>query len=412
MKKINLICLMLLFSFNAPAQGELNFESLKLNSSPAFVILGVEPVNIQRPNSPTDFIAGIQSSIVNNELTPNFSMETSPYYWFHPKNEIEDSARFDALSYVSTSTKPLELLTLSLASSAADTFTFGSLQQGTGFGLGLHTTLFSEGLRAKTKKYMIQLLSNQKTYDFLAGLTTVIRADPGKSIILDDFLIEQNANKPEELRLSEKGLAQLKSLLSEDGIIDTSDLGKIDQIINEHMVDAGRILNTINQEKFPLTKEGFSLDVAVAFAGVFQQNELNKFQYAKTSIWITPSYRWFNLSDLKQYFDLMAVVRFTFNDKAIDESHYFESGLRGQATFNKWSISLEGVMRLLTAKPENVQKNTTWRTDLSIDYKLSSSVTFKFTFGSNFDGNATHFSDPQKMFALGGFNFGFGNLFR
>jgi hypothetical protein len=39
-------------------------------------------------------------------------------------------------------------------------------------------------------------------------------------------------------------------------------------------------------------------------------------------------------------------------------------------------------------------------------------VTIQATFGSNFDGNSTHYTDPKKKyFAVGGFNLcGFSNL--
>lgn len=39
-------------------------------------------------------------------------------------------------------------------------------------------------------------------------------------------------------------------------------------------------------------------------------------------------------------------------------------------------------------------------------------ITFQAAFGSNFDGNSTTYSDPSKMFAIGGFNFGFGEWFK
>ena len=63
------------------------FETLKLTSAPAYTVLGVDPQNIQRPTTPTDFIAGAQSAIVNGKLQPNFAIEGTPYYWKHPKTD-------------------------------------------------------------------------------------------------------------------------------------------------------------------------------------------------------------------------------------------------------------------------------------------------------------------------------------
>ncbi|HEY0652943.1 MAG TPA: hypothetical protein VGD65_07435, partial [Chryseosolibacter sp.] len=54
-------------------------KGLQVNSSPAYVVLGVEPENIQRPNSPSEFVASVQSANVNGQLAPNFALETTPF---------------------------------------------------------------------------------------------------------------------------------------------------------------------------------------------------------------------------------------------------------------------------------------------------------------------------------------------
>src|SRR5688572_8031107 len=70
------------------------FESLQVNSSPAYTVLGVEPENIQRPNSPQEFVAIAQSATANGKVVPNFAIETTPYFW---GRAIADSASFDAV---------------------------------------------------------------------------------------------------------------------------------------------------------------------------------------------------------------------------------------------------------------------------------------------------------------------------
>jgi hypothetical protein len=57
-----------------------HFKSLQLTSSPAYVILGVEPENIQRPNSPLILLLTLNSAIVKRQITTNFAIETSPYF--------------------------------------------------------------------------------------------------------------------------------------------------------------------------------------------------------------------------------------------------------------------------------------------------------------------------------------------
>ena len=107
--------------------------------------------------------------------------------------------------------------------------------------------------------------------------------------------------------------------------------------------------------------------------------------------------------------DLIGVFRLTVNNKAdkVDTADYFDAGMKLQFTHNRWSLSAEGVYRHASKVPASVNRKYTYRFVTSLDYKLSDAITFKFSFGSNFDGNTATYSDPKKMFAVGGLNFGF-----
>jgi Arc/MetJ-type ribon-helix-helix transcriptional regulator len=205
----------------------------------------------------------------------------------------------------------------------------------------------------------------------------------------------------------------LKSRVKKNALSGT-DVKIVRKLRDETNDKSKQTIDRVNAYQFPLTREGFLLEFAIANASVAGNNDWNKLQSAKTSIWLTPSYR-FNVNkdpEVIDFIDLMAVLRVTINAKNVDSTSYADFGGKLQWVHNKLSVSGEGVFRYLTNKPLNQKKNYTVRTAFTLSYKLNDLVTFKATFGSNFDGNSTHYSDPSKMFAVGGFHFGFSNFLK
>src|SRR6185437_9811916 len=104
-----------------------NFQTLQLNSSPAYVLLGVEPTNIQRPSTPSQFVAGLQNAVVNGKLQPNLAFEISPYYLKNPKDT--SSKLFNPTDYLLNKKNFFQTiyqtLSISLATSSTDSVVFG-----------------------------------------------------------------------------------------------------------------------------------------------------------------------------------------------------------------------------------------------------------------------------------------------
>lgn len=113
--------------------------------SPAFVLLGVSPTEIQRPTDPRAFAAAVVPAVVSSKglgVAPGFALETAPYWWrSRPTLELKEYARggFGALIR-------------NLSVSAASTETAGNATTSTGLAntnaadpkaaLGLRTTLW------------------------------------------------------------------------------------------------------------------------------------------------------------------------------------------------------------------------------------------------------------------------------
>jgi hypothetical protein len=386
------------------------FKSLQLNSSPAYSILGVEPENIQRPNSPSDFVAGVQSAMVNGILQPNFALETTPYYWGKPKDQ---GTKFNALDFITNDNyweNIAKSMTFSLASSPTDTFTFGNIPRGTGLGLGLHMQLVQGKISKNVRDNLLDYYYSSRTQVILDQ--TISKLESGKSV--DDFeywIDERFENEPSLKNIPENEKNSMKALLLKKirkTTLSPGDLSLIKKVRDEFDKKSQNALRNTNEYQFPLTREGFMLEFAIANARIISHNNWDSINNAKTSIWFTPSYR-FNVGQnptLIDIIDVMAVGRLTFNNDAVDSSDYIDFGGKLQWIHNKISFSGELIYRFNTGKPENQIKNYTYKTGLTFSYKLNDLVTFKTTFGSNFNGNSTMYDDPQSLMVIGGVNFG------
>jgi len=422
-KKIILPALLLLLSYCGYSQDQTpnknldnQVKSLQLNSSPAYVVLGVDPENIQRPNSPTDFIASVQSAVVNDKLQPNFAMETSPYYWGKKK---PGSKKFDVYDYILVNDywqNIAKSITLSFATSPSDSITFSKIPGGTGLGLGMHLQLVQGRVSPNVRKN----LQGWYQYTRLQGvLESMIQTLEGANLPIEDMdtWMDETLSVGSNKSISDGEKMVIKSLLQQKlkkNSFTPNDLDAIRKVRDDVVTKSKTAIGQVNTYQFPLTREGFMLEFAVANASIAANSNWQDLQSAKTAIWLTPSYR-FNINkdpEIIDFIDLMAVVRVTINSKSTDTSNYIDAGGKLQWVHNKLSLSAESIFRWLSNKPENQAKAYTVRTDVTISYKLNDVVTFKATFGSNFDGNSTHYSDPSKIFAVGGFHFGFSNFLK
>ncbi len=415
MNRIYCICIVVLLTTSASGQ-EISdaIKSLQVNSSPAFIILGVEPENIQRPNSPSEFVANVQSATVNNTLATNFAMETTPYWWGR-----KDSKRFDVLDYLTSRGKDdylkkvLQSVTFSFATSPTDSMVIGSLKPGTGLGLGFRMQLFTGHLSAKVERSLAswyQLTRATLLFDNLIGELEG-DADIGD---LEDWADDQISADPELSKMPEamQELIKERFLRSVPANPTKTDVPKIRKGVNSFVAKAKKNLVDVNSYRLPLTREGFMLELAGASARIASNLEWNDMVLAKRAFWLTPSYR-FNVNEKQDgidIIDVMAVARWTSNVDLVDPSDYLDAGGKIQYIHERWSLSYEAIYRYATKKPDNVEKSYTYRTGLTFSYKLNDLVTFKVTGGKKFNGNTLEYDEPQRMFIVGGFNFGISKL--
>lgn len=399
-----------------------NFESLKLNSSPAYILLGVEPENIQRPGTPTAFITGLQNAVSDNKIQPNLAFEISPYYMV-AKDEPGNANRFNPSKYLLDHPDVFQNIartaSISIGTSAATEKTFGKLQTGTGLGLGLRFQLISGMASQVFKTFNYDFVK----FDALSKLQRMLKiyAAPFNTQATMDEVISryfsEDLPKLEWHLLSGAESQKLKSEL--DGLkfeINSKGGTKEDAIkiieakTDEHRTVLESATAAMNLKKTPLAKQGFMLEFAAGQAYVFENDAFNSGRHAKSALWLVPSFRWdANKQGAKMsLLDIMFVGRYTFNNQSagVDAANYLDAGTKFAFTRNKWSVNAEFVYRYATNLPAGFSKNYTYRLVTGADYKITDAITVKFNFGTNFDGNTATYTEAKKLFAVGGINFG------
>jgi hypothetical protein len=418
MKKLYIILLLISAGSTAFAQENPNVKALEITSNPGYVLLGVQPTNISRPSTPRDFVAGMQSAVVNGRLQPNFAMEANPFNWFKKQSKEKDY-RFIANDYLSPKPGPAirRNFAISLATSESDTVVFGDLQKGMGLGYGLRFTIFPGTVNKATLKNVRDISVKDVQTVFLEALQFLIDEN-------DDFKYEylsraqdlaiahlqKRTDIPDDLKpLVEKEITQYKSVFAlqtkPDEVL--AFIHKEDSVLQQQIGDAAK---GIGMRKEPFARDGFILEFAYSGVTVFQQNQWAQAVNAKNGIWLTPSYR-IDLGaedqpDLIQSFDMLGIVRYLWNDKRVDAGNYLDVGIKAQFNRNDWNVSLEGVGRHASEVPADVKSNWTYSWLTTFSYTINEITTLKFTFGSRFNGNTVVYTQPAEMIAVGGLSFG------
>ncbi len=126
---------------------------LRAPSSPAFVLLGIEPTAVERPNSPRALATTLLSNTSASDFIPrNVALEVAPYWLAsHP------TLTFDDYYNANVGQSLLQSLSLSMATAALDADSLGNV--GTGVGFGFRTLILggrpSPGLRASREELVI-----------------------------------------------------------------------------------------------------------------------------------------------------------------------------------------------------------------------------------------------------------------
>jgi hypothetical protein len=327
------------------AQDIPEFNKLRTPQSPAFVILGISPAEIERPTSPRPFaVSLLQRAREAADLPRSYAAEFAPYWMArHPYLTFSsDTGRTWRSAYreASISLATTDSLGNGQGPSVTDT-TFRRL------GFGVRTTLVRGKLPEKTKR-CVGRVSTAAT----------------KAATILGRLFVQHTPAPQTAVEAERVRAQLwpealDSLSPEER-----------EALEETAKDCTERL---------AAREHFALDFASAAALDFAGGAASQGQVSSAGVWLTPGW-------LGESFSNIGIVRVLWTQLNTDDhSVALDLGARSIYAWQGFASSVEAVVRRVS---EDDETKSRVRLSAIFDAKLTQETWFTMTLGKDFDPKA------------------------
>lgn len=401
-----LAILFVLNSFAVAQENELVIEDLKVPVTPAFTILGVTPVSIEKPQTPKALGVSLLNAFNNVNIIPgNYSFEAAPYWLFnHPDLTFKD--------YYNSSPGQTMLnnLALSLATAPLD-----SPRSGTALAFGIRTLLFSgkanDALNSKLNLYLNQVYGEPFRVDMLNDLNSEnLKTINDLENEINNSVLSAKANPVELKNLGNNKAEYLTNLQNSlEEIINISKLrNKNDTLSSEEMdvfieklisesdkASDKKIKNALTEARSEDKKrKGFSLEFAGALSADFVNDSTANGKISGIGGWLNPLFS-------TDFVDFVGTMRFlSYIQDGITENKY-DAGIRFIVSTDVFGFSAEALIRASS------ELAPTYRYALNIDYRMTKNIYITGTFGKNFDGSPVN--GNGDLLTLLGINFGMGN---
>lgn len=342
----------------AGAQEIPEFNKLRTPSSPAFVILGVTPSQIERPNRPGAFAASFLQTVQDaaGRLPQSYAVELAPY-WLRPRPGLTfgQYARGGPRSVYQDASLSLAI-TDSLDGAAAP----GGDASFRRLGIGFRTTLRPG--RVATGALLCA--------DTVSRLATAVALEIGAAVATD----------PTVIRLRREGVSDRAKLDS---------AAAISRVIAAPILDRsqGRLAERAKACADRISaREGLVVDVAGAGAADFPGGRANAGELSKLGVWITPAW-------LGRSFSHVGVIRATFDGVRSDTTvRLYDLGVRSVYAWQRFASSVEAVYRRVD-RPAGDRNHA--RFSAIFDAKLTDETWLTLTAGRDFDRSA-----PNSLLGL------------
>jgi hypothetical protein len=323
------------------------FNKLRTPTSPAFVVLGTTPADVQRPNTPSTFAFSLLQGVGNSATGGgDFGVEVAPYWLVsHPGltlSEYYDGGWLDNLARTAT---------ISFATLGAED---ASAPSGKSRDMGL-------GVRAR-------LLDRTRPSTQCAVQMDSIGVDLQRAVTFTTV----TGTRPEVLSLPE---AQRKDRVEE----------LFGEFIRDSLTEPQRkrlkadVQACVNELS---AREGFQMDIASAAAWRFPNQEPDDASLRSGAVWLTPSLT-------GRSFSWVGVARYRWN-RDEDAENLVDLGARAIYAWSDYGLSMELVGR----RPTNGGDDH-YRVSLIGDIKLNEQLWLTTSFGRDFTRQ-----DSDALFAL------------
>lgn len=359
MKKREILLVAVLVATWAPAEAQdeiPEFNKLRTPMSPAFVILGTTPAEVQRPNTPSSFAVSLLQGFAppgSGEGSDGFALETAPYWLMsHPRLTLRQYYNASFLQNL------VRTFTVSGATVGAED-TDAPSGSSRDLGVGVRTRIFHGAPPSDSC-----VTATQQTVAGLQSIATFIatRAAP---------ILKAHPEWTQQ---------QIEALNDSLFLESFKHLSPADKKVVESTVPGCTAILS--------ARNGFVMDVAAASAWRFPDGEVDDGRWRAGSVWVTPSLILRNLS-------WVGVARYTWSDDADDQ---LDLGVRGIYAWRRYGASLEAVMR----RPKSEEDR--YRVGLILDVLLMKDVWLTTSFGREFTGD-----DAGSLVALANLQWNIGD---
>ncbi|HMS64939.1 MAG TPA: hypothetical protein PKD83_06760 [Ignavibacteria bacterium] len=410
------VCCFVLFFFmlnrSVFAQSQtdtMRITDLKAPSSPAFIILGINPTAIEKPATPKALGATILNSFNDlNVLPRNFAFEVAPY-WLNPDPGIT----FDKYFQNSNILKNIyQNLAFSIATAPLD-----SPKNGSSLSFGIRSLIFNTNEdvnNLKQVKEYYKVMTNDvyrtdliheiedNTYTKPSEIQNFIKVyiDRQKS---NPNVLSEYGDKNEILSSIQDSLikylnqsAKSQNIGMESQINSDKTKTLTDYIKSKSEANGDAAINFAKKEaRLAIEKRsGFKLEFSGAVTGDFRNDSVKNGEFSRLGFWLTPAYSVAN-------FDFIGVMRYIglFESKEIKNNDWI-AGARILFKTGSFAASFETLTKMQTKIEPSI------RYILNLDYKLTEKIYITGSFGKNFDG--TSLTEDGNLLTLLGINFNMG----
>lgn len=364
------------------AFAQATISELSAPTSPAFVLLGVAPASVDRPDSAKALIVNAFSDLAESEGLPqDFALEVTPFWMKSNRTLSFTEYQRPGIGAV------WQQLRVSVATSPIRGADQSAESLGTKLALGFNTKIF-----------------NGRPNPAMASALTALFAENTRLLAADRELegIEETLeSRREELEgLTEN--AKRADLIAIIGEIEKT-LAKKQAEING--IEAGITRRSLEVQTIDAERVGFFLTVAGGQVWDFVNDDTRNASANRRGIWVTPAYRLLRCATgCEASFDFIGVARM-LKDPDIDAM--IDVGGRLVWRLNtRFSTSFELLRRkapdTVGANEESVQDSN--RTAGLLEYRIQDDLILFGTFGQDFE-KAT---GAKPLVTLLGLNFGFG----
>ncbi len=388
------------------------FNGLRTPSAPAFVLLGVEPVSVERPNTPSDFAASILSNTNSlSSLPKNFALEVAPFWLLPHKNRSwrDDTTRTIGQSLARTFTVALATAEVGVEGAPVQGLAISGRASVLSGRLATRSQHTLERIDSIARLASLAILTSQKPWtEHSDKLLVLTIGGPGtvpataaaintRLIAASEGLVSATTDSAFEVHRK----AALKAAVEYRPLIAR---GEQEGWLSEEQVDSARVTlkrltSTLEQvvqasderirlaqeswaklqaeaETYAPVREGLMVDVAAGLSARAPSAAADSLDSDRWGIWVTASYTGSSAS-------VLGVLRY-LGQREDTGPDAVDVGARVIYTHDRYALSAEYIYRHVSGEGTENQ----WRAAAIVDYRLSKNLWLTGTFGRSYDDQA------------------------